>query len=400
MRHLTTSLLAGLALSLGTANLSAQGLLAVQRAADFRTEQPLTWNVGVSGGYDSLDYKASDDVFFPDIESYFIQSGVGMTYTDNDRRTPWSLAIDGGALHYLDDAPRNDDTFYSARVAFNISHEISQRMKFSNNAFATYEVEPNTAMGASTTLWNGQYFYGYENFNLSYAWSRRITTTTSYTIDTIRYDDSFVSASEDRLSHLVAQQFSYSLKPQTQLTAEYRFRMVDFANRNDVDYQSHYALAGVDHAWSQRLSTSIRGGVEFFQSDRANETAPYGEFALDSAIDRQTTIRWFSAAGFDAAELQNFDTRYSIRTGINASHQVDRRLGINGGLSYAYSDFDGGDTNPSVTENSILMSAGLSYLLWSNVALNAQYSYTVLESSSIEREFDRNIISLGMSASF
>jgi opacity protein-like surface antigen len=400
MRHLTTSLLAGLALSFGTANLSAQGLLAVQRAADFRTEQPLTWTVGVSGGYDNLDYKASDDVFFPDIESYFIQSGVGMTYTDADRRTPWSLSLDGGVLHYLDDAPRNDDTFYSARAAFNISHEISQRMKISNNMFATYEVEPNTAMGASTTLWNGQYFYGYENFNLSYAWSRRITTTTSYTIDTIRYDDNFVSASEDRLSHLVAQQFSYSLKPQTQLIGEYRFRMVDFVNRNDVDYQSHYALAGIDHAWSQRLSTSIRGGVEFFQSDRTSQTAPYGEFALDYSVDRKTSIRWFSAAGFDAAELQSFDSRYSIRTGINANHQVDRRLGINGGLSYAYSDFDGGETTPSITENSILVSAGLSYLLWSNVALNAQYSYTVLDSASIEREFDRNIISLGMSASF
>ena len=399
MRLTSKTLLAGSLLLLGSASASAQGLLAVQRAADFTRAEPVTWSIGVNGGYDSLRY-ANESEFFPDIESFFVQGGIGATYTKVDRRTPWSFDIDGGILHYLDDAPRNDDTFYSARAAFNIAHEISERLKISNNMFGTYEVEPNTAMGASTTLWNGQYFYGYENFNISYAWSRRITTTTSYTIDTIRYQDEFVSQSEDRLSHLIAQQVSYALTPRTSLIGEYRYRMVDFANRSDVDYRSHYILAGIDHAWSQRLSTSLRAGAELFSSDRTEQTAPYGEFALDYAVDRTTSIRWFSALGFDGTEIQAFDSRYSFRTGINATHQVDRRLTVNGGLSYVYSDFDGGQISPSITENSILVSAGLSYLLWSNVSMNAQYSYTVLDSDDNTRDFDRNRVSLGMSASF
>jgi hypothetical protein len=73
-----------------------------------------------------------------------------------DRRTPWSFDINGGILHYLDDAPRSDDTFYSACAAFSIAPEISERLKISNNNYGTYEVEPNTAMGTSATLWNGQ----------------------------------------------------------------------------------------------------------------------------------------------------------------------------------------------------------------------------------------------------
>jgi len=115
--------------------------------------------------------------------------------------------------------------------------------------------------------------------------------------------------------------------------------MVDFANRSDVDYRSRYILAGIDHAWSQRLSTSHRAAAELFSSDRTEQTAPYGEFALDYAMDRTTSVRWFNALGFD-----------------------------------------GGQISPSITENSILVSAGLSYLLWSNVSMNAQYSYTVLDS--------------------
>lgn len=399
MRPPSSLLLAGIILLLGCASAAAQGLLAIQRSADFRRDQPVTWSVGVNGGYDMLNYKQSSE-FFPDIESYFMQGGAGVTYTKADRRTPWSIALDGGVLHYLDDAPRNDDTFYAARAAFNIAHEISQRLKISNNFYAAYEVEPNTAIGATTTLWNGQYFYGYENFNVSYAWSRRVTTTTSYTIDGIFYDDAFISASEDRLSHIIAQQFAYALSPRTQLVAEYRYRNVNFKNRSDVDFQSHYALAGVDHAWSQRLTTSVRGGAEFFSSERTDQVAPYGEFALDYFVDRQTSIRWFSAIGFDATELQQFDSRYSFRTGLNANHQVDRRLGLNGGVSYVYSDFDGGDIIPSVTENSIFLSAGLSYLLFSNVSLNANYTYTILSSDDPFREFDRNRVALGMSASF
>jgi opacity protein-like surface antigen len=399
MRFKTTFLLAGSLILMGSLSATAQGLLAVQRAADFSRAEPVTWSIGVNGGYDSLRYGETSE-FFPDIESFFIQGGVGATYTKVDRRTPWSFDIDAGIINYLDDSPRDEDTFYSARAAFNIAHEISERLKISNNMFGTYEVEPNTAMGASTTLWNGQYFYGYENFNISYAWSRRVTTTTSYTIDSIIYQDDFVSQSEDRLSQLIAQQVSYAITPRTSIVGEYRYRTVNYFDRSDVDYRSHYVLAGIDHAWSQRLSTSVRGGVEIYSSDRADSTAPYAELALDYAVDRTTSIRWFSALGFDGTEIQTFDTRYSFRTGLNATHQVDRRLTLNGGLSYVYSDFDGGDQSPTVTENSILASAGLSYLLWSNVSMNAQYSYSILESDDPTRDFDRNRVSLGMSASF
>jgi len=83
-----------------------------------------------------------------------------------------------------------------------------------------------------------------------------------------------------------------------------------------------------------------------------------------------------------------------------ADHQFDKRLSVNGGASYVYSQFDGSGAVDDVTENSILLSAGLNYLLWSNVSLNAQYSYTLLQSDDSLRDFDRNRVSLGVNASF
>ncbi len=376
----------------------AQGLVAIQNySGDFQSDEPLRWSITTRGGYDHLDYSEPG---FDSFETFYVQGGLGATYTEADPTTPWSFAVDLGAIHYLDDIPRYDDNFYNARVAFNISHQISQRLKISNNFFLSYEAQPNMALGGTTTLFNGQYLYGFNNFNVSYAWSQRFSTTTSYTVDGIMYEDEIVSDSEDRLSQLVAQQFSYALTKRTSLTAEYRYRDVAYRNASGRDYQSHFALAGVDHAWSQRFSGSFRAGAEFMRSRRSDQTAPYGEVALNYSVARETQARWFGAVGFDAAELASYESRYSLRTGVNVSHQINKRVGVHAGVQYAYSDFDGGSVTPDVVEHSLLLSAGVSYNITENLAVDAAYTYSILSSDTAAREFQRNNVSLGLTASF
>jgi opacity protein-like surface antigen len=377
----------------------SQGLTAVRDfSADFGEDQPLTFSVTGRGGDDSLSYKVQSP-FLQDFESYYIQGGVGLTYADADPTTPWSMALDLGAIHYVDGIPRYDDTFYNARVAFNIAHAISQRLKISNNFYLTYEAEPNVATGGSTTLYNGQYLYGYNNFNVSYAWSQRFSTTTSLTVDGISYEDEVVSGMEDRLSILIAQQFSYALTQRTSLAAEYRYRIVDYRDRDDVDSTSHFVLVGMDHAWSQRFSGSFRVGAEFFKSDRTEQTSPYAEVAASYLVARKTTARWFGAVGYDSAEIGGYDSRYALRTGLNVNHQITRRVGVNAGISYAYSSFEAGASR-DVTEHSLLLSTGLSYQLLENLALDARYTYSILKSDDALREFDRNNVSVGITASF
>lgn len=394
-------LLSAAGIMLSGVSASAQGLVAIQNySGDFQTDEPLRWSITSRGGYDLLDYNATTPGF-DNFESYYVQGGIGATYTEADPTTPWSTAIDLGTIHYFDDIPRYDDTFYNARIAFNIAHQMSQRLKFSNNFYLTYEAQPNIALGGTTTLFNGQYLYGFNNFNVSYAWSQRFSTTTSYTVDGIRYEDDLVSDAEDRLSHLVAQQFSYAITKRTSLAAEYRYRTTRYQTVKDRDYQSHFALAGVDHAWSQRFSGSFRAGAEFFRSERTKNTAPYAELALNYAIARQTQARWFGSVGFDGAELGAFQSRYALRTGIDVNHQINKRVGVHAGAQYAYSDFDGGSAIvQDVTEHSLLLSAGVSYQILENLAVDAAYNYSILSSDNAAREFQRNNVSLGLTASF
>lgn len=378
---------------------SAQGLLSLQNQSDFRESQPLTFSVGASGGYDRLHYKA-DNNGIADIDSFYIQGGVGMMYSNADKRTPWSLGADFGVLNYLDDAPGTDDTFYNARIAINLAHQASQRLKLVNNFYVTYEVEPDYAIGASTGLRNGQYFYGYESFAVSYAWSERLSSTTSYTLDGIRYEDDEVGRSEDRLSHVIAQQFSYSLNRNTKLVGEYRYRITDYDSAPN-DYTSHYLLAGIDQAWSERTTGSIRAGAELYQSDRVDKTAPYFEVGVDHATSKKTSVHVYGSVGFDGAELGDYNSRYAYRAGVTASHRVTDRFSLNGGLHYVYSDYEGnGSTTSNVTEQQVNASAGLAYRLWNNVSMDAAYSYTLLSSDDALREYDRNRVSLGLSAQF
>lgn len=396
--HAKLAILSVLGVFLVSTDASAQGLLALQNQAQIRESQPLTFTLGANGGYDRLNYK-SEKSGLEDIDSFFVQGTLGAIYSEADPQTPWSVGADFGVLNYLDDTAGADETYYNARVAFNIVHQASKRLRLANNFYATYEVEPDYAIGASTSLRNGQYFYGYENFAVSYAWSERMSTTTSYTLDGIRYDDDDLARTEDRLSHIIAQQFSYSLNRNTKLVGD-RYRVTDYDTAPN-DYTSHYILAGIDHAWSERTSGSFRGGAELYQSDRVDETAPYFEVGVDHATSKKTSVHFYGSIGFDGAELGDYDSRYAYRTGVTANHRVTDRLALNGGLHYVYSDYEGnGDTTKNVTEQQVHASAGLAYRLWNKVSMDAQYSYTLLNSDDVLREYDRNRVSLGLSAQF
>jgi len=397
MRAITASL-SLLGVFLICADASAQGLTELQNQAQFRESQPLTFLLGTGGGYDRLHYK-EDDNGIQGIDSFFIQGSAGVLYSDADAQTPWSIGADFGILNYLDNVEGAEDTYYNARVAFNVTHQVSRRLKLANNFYATYEVEPDLAIGASTALRNGQYFYGYENFAVSYAWSERLSSTTSYTLDGIRYQDSDVGDAEDRLSHLIAQQFSWSLNRRTKLVGEYRFRITNYDTAPN-DYTSHYALVGIDHAWSERTTGSMRAGAEFYKSDRVSETAPYFEAGFDHAASKKTSLHGYVAIGFDGAELGGYDSRYAYRAGMTAIHRVTDRFSVNGGLHGVYSDYNGNSETPDVMEAQIQASAGLAYRLWNNISMDAQYSYTLLNSDDELREYDRNRVSLGLSAQF
>lgn len=381
--------------------LRAQGLVAIQNySADFRNEEPLTFSFNATSGYDALKYKMASPTL-SDIDSWYVQGGAGVSYTHPDQTTPYSFSLEGSVLQYVDGVPTYGSTFYNGRATVNFEHQFSERLKLSNNFYVTYGTNPSNAFGygATSALWNGQFLYGFNNFNVSYAWSPRLSTTTSYTFDGIAYQDSVVATSQDRYSHLFAQQFAYKISKRTSLTAEYRYRLTDYTKSGFQNYRSHFALVGVDHAWSENTSASVRGGAEFYENGQGNKIRPYAEAALNYSVAKQTQMRWFAMLGFNGALLGNYKSSYGVNTGVQVNHQVTKRFSVNGGVSYAYSLLSGG-TVPDQTQNSVFLNAGIGYQLMENINLNANYSFSTQLSNNPLVEFSRNRVSLGATASF
>ncbi|MFZ4763860.1 MAG: outer membrane beta-barrel protein [Roseimicrobium sp.] len=405
MKFHLSLLFAGALTAAATAH--GQGLLSIGQKSDYPESTPLTFNVGAGAGYERTHYSSSPGL--QDLDSYFINGGVGLIYGVNEHTTKWNVGAVMGVIRYLDDVERSEDLYYNARVSFNFSHEFSRRLSVSDNLYFTYEIEPDFNVGATSGRRAGQYIYGYNNASVAYAWSERMSTTTGYTIEGIRYtDDDIVGQFEDRTSHTLSQQVSYALNRTTKLVGEYRFRYTDFENTpkyGDValanpDYMSHYILIGVDQAWSDRANASLRAGAEFYQSDRSDEIAPYVEASLDYAISRRTNARVYAQAGFDASELGAHDSRYSIRAGATASHQFTEKLSGSAGLHFVHSEFNGSGAVDSSSDNEVNATIGLNYNLWQNVSIDAGYSYTTIASDAEFRDYDRHRVNLGVNASF
>jgi len=391
---------------LGCGSVHAQGLLAIGQNSDYPENIPLTYTVSVGGGFDRIEYETLDPNA-EDVDSYFLQGGIGAVYGVNDRTTKWNIGLDFGAIQYLDDAEREEDLFYNARAAFNITHQVNRRLTISDNFYLTYEIEPDYGVGVSTGRRDGQYLYGYNNASVAYAWSERVTTTTGYTVDGIRYlDDDVTAEFEDRLSHTISQQVSYALSRTTTLTAEYRYRITNYDGNpeelegEDRDFSSHFILVGLDQAWSERLTASLRAGAEIYESDRKSETAPYVEGAVNYALTRKTAVRAYVQSGFDGSELGLYDSRYSIRTGLTASHQFTQRLTGYTGVHYVFSQFEGSDEIEDSDENEFNASLGLNYNFWNNLSLDANYSFTTIDSDISSRNYDRNRVHVGLNATF
>ncbi len=381
-----------------------QGLLSIGHRTDYKENIPLTVNITSGVGYEHTTY-GSSGASADNVDSGFLQGGVGLSHASSNHVTKTVLGADFSAIHYLDDNQSGDQTYYNARVSFDVEHAFSRKLAVKNNFYFAYEIEPDYSIGATSGRRAGQYMYGYDNFSVSYAWSERFASTTGYTVTGIHYQNQEQADMEDRWSQIVSQQISYKLNRNTTLAAEYRFEYTNYTKNNgggvgNPDYKAHYLLAGVDQAWSPKLSSSVRAGAEIYESGRTSQTSPYLEASLNYGLSRTSSLRWYNQLGYDGSDIGDYNARYAFHTGIIASQKITEKLTGNAGIHYVHSNYKGNDVNPSTTDNEINATVGLNYRFWKNLSMDANYSYTTIASDIATREYDRHYTTLGINASF
>ena len=386
-------------------SVSAQGLY--YEGAEAQESLPVKWVLGASVIYD-------DNVSpgFGDKES----SGgfnpyVGVSFVSLTPQTTWDVYARLGLVYYFDAPESMDDINSQSRAGVNLTHRFSERLRFSSRNFVSYELEPDYSYGYASSRQSGAYFFWKSDNSIGYRWTERVATYSGLRLTGTTYAD---VENNDRFTWELYHQFRYQYSPQTVLTGDYRYGQT-LGDGVSSDSTNQYILAGIEHRFSPNTIGIVRAGIQLRDvEDGSSNSSPYVEFALNSQMNQQLQIRSFARYAIEdydtvqsfGSTLVEFDDRQTLRFGISGDYVISPKLSLFGGIDYIPTVFSGGrviDTGASFADGSediINSYIGLSIKFNDYLTGTVSYNYTNSNSDINGREYDRNRISVGVSAEF
>lgn len=403
----------GLFCLLFASSASAQGLYYV--GSEAQESIPLKWVVGLNATYD-------DNVapgFGPEESSIGLNPYVGFSFVSMTPQTTWDVYARLGLVYYVDqpDIPGMDDVNSQSRAGVNLTHRFSERLRFSSRNFISYELEPDYSYGYASSRQLSEYFYWQTDNSIGFRWSERFATYSGFRLTGADYGD---VQNNNRFTWELYNQLRYQLGPQTVLTGDYRYAQTSDPTDNIAsDSTDQYALIGVEQRFSPNTIGIFRAGAQFRDvDDGASTTSPYVELALNSQVTQQYSVRAFARYGIESydtvlthptAGLVEFDDRRTLRIGISNEYAVSPMLSIFGGVDYIPTNYAGGRSVSAppflgsvsdLDEDLVNAYIGVSVKFNDYLTGTASYNYTDSASDIPGRDYDRNRISLGLSAEF
>jgi len=413
-----SNLLAGIAGLAAIGSVHAEGLYYVGNEA--KESIPLKWVVGANLTYDDNVNPTSAVTGTGSGDAVSVNPYVGLSFVSITPQTTWDVFARLGMIYYID-KPGNsatDDTYTQSRLEANVTHRFNERLRLVSRNFVSYELEPDYAYGYASNRQVGEYFYWQTDNALGYRWTERLATYTGISFSGLNYDSSVPNA--DRLTTTLYHQFRYQLSPQTVVTADYRYAETSGDNLAS-DATDHYILAGIEHRFSPTTILIARAGAQIHQVDSlgsSDSTSPYVELNLNSQINSAFQVRAFLRYGLENYDtvravgiptaLYEFDSRQTLRIGVNAEYAISQKLSIFGGVDYIPSQFDDGRlksgvgpaTASGLSEDLINAYIGLSVKFTDTITGDVSYNYTDSSSDLFGNDYDRNRVNLGIRAEF
>lgn len=393
------------------ATASGQGLYSVGDEA--KESLPLKWVVGANVVYDdnvSPGFGAKED-------SFGVNPYVGLTFVSMTPQTTWDVYARLGLIYYFDAPSNMDEVSSQSRAGVNLTHRFSERLRFSSRNFISYELEPEYSYGYASSRQVGEYFFWQTDNSIGFRWTERVATYTGLRLTGTTYAD---VSDNDRFTWELYNQFRYQLSPQTVLTADYRYGQTTSPDSNlSSDSTDQYLLAGLEHRFSPNTIGIVRAGAQFRDVDEgASSTSPYLEFALNAQVNQQFRVRSFARYGIESydtvqfvpgAGLVEFDDRQTLRFGLSGEYAISPMTSIFGGIDYIPTSYSSGrsvSTPPflgsieDADEHILNAHIGVSVKFNDFLTGTASYNYTNSSSDLPGREYNRNRISVGVSAEF
>ncbi len=382
---------------------------------------PFKITVDARGGYDTNPLTASGEtlrvpgigvVRDPDTgrpfvdeveESFFTNASINIAKDIGGPRTRLNADFTAAITQYWD--LDQDETDPLLRLGLQFTHKVTPKLDVAANAYITYQSEPDF-YNPNTTLTNGRrngnYFYANSVLSASYRWTPKFSTVTSYSFATALYEDDAPSAVEDRIEQYISQQFRYLVLPKTTLTAEYRVGFVNYDTDNGRDTFDQFILAGVEQRLGPKFSASIRGGVQLRDvDDGGDSTSPYAEGTLNYQYSPLSSLSAFVRYGYENSSRIDASTENeTFRIGLRANHGFTGKLKGYASVYFQNTEFSGSNPGADRSEQTVNANIGLTYYITPHVYLNADYTFSMVDSDDAFNSYDRNRASLGIGASF
>lgn len=373
---------------------------------------PIKWGVGGSVIYDDNVNPGAGKTD----SSFGINPYVGVSFVHNAPRTTWDVYSRLGLIYYLDAPAGIDDINSQSRLGLNVIHRVDERLRLVSRNFVSYELEPDYSYGYASTRQSQEYLIWQLDNSVGYRWTERFGTYTGLRLNGMQYDNSKGGANSDRSIWELYNQFRYQLTPQTVLTADYRYGQTE-AGGLAGDSTDQYILVGAEHRFSPTSIGIVRLGAQLRDVDQGqNATSPYLEFAFNSRVTQDFSLRAFTRYGLETydsvaawnASSYNFDERETLRIGVSGDYKLSPKLTLFSGIDYIPTTYASGRkvagagpaTAPDLDEDILNAYLGLSVKLTDQLTGNVSYNFTNVDSDLALRSYDRNRISVGVSAEF
>jgi len=317
-----------------------------------------------------------------------------------------------------------------------LDHAFDETLKLNITDTLVIAQDPELVQGGATTRVSGNNVNNHARLSVTKEWTRQFSTATHYGNNLVEYQDSSTSPSNpsnaallNRIEQNVGTDFQWLFQPETMGFIGYDYSWVRYTkdqeispsqiiNGKTVNYYSdsrntdtHYGYVGVQHKFSPSLSGTLRVGAsatDLYNDPVSPSTtlAPYADVSATYTFIPGSFVQ----AGFTqnqsetavvAPNSNGHLTQYqeSSTFYLDINHRFDSK--ITGSLvsQYIYSSFKDGAYSGQA-QNTVNVGANLDYAINRHFSANTGYNFYELFSNVAGQPFSRNVVYLGLTASY
>jgi hypothetical protein len=373
-------------------NQDATTSAAEEPAASWIPRIPFHAKLSADGGYDDNVGTGSGRQ-----DSLFTREHIVLSYDLPEGQTQLHLLAGAGFIYFFDAANtrRND---VNTNLTLSLKHQTSVRLDFAVALTAAYQTEPDFSSDIGPENRRANFFHTIDSFSVTYHWFLRFSTVTSYTFRLIEYDTSEIGILQNRVEHAFGEQFRFNLSLRTLLVAEYRLGIIayDTAPRDSI---THFALAGIDHNFTEQLLLHLRAGETFrFYDNNGDRSDPFFESSLTYDNTAQSSLSWTMRYGVEEPNSGRALVRTTFRTGLQIRYGLTARISSTAAVHYHHDENQGSSSSVAssgFSQDALDLSVGLGYKINEHFGCQVGYNY-----SGITSDYSRNRYSAGVNFTY